>query len=281
MSEEESLSSERSLFTYARRNDFKKLIELLDKETDVNERDDFGRTALHICATFDCLETTRELLKLSNIQVDLPDYESSWTALHRALYFKNFKIALTLIKAGAKLGDEFCGEWKSACVGAKRRDVNRSIRNISRWTPNIDHEGHTPLDLLSCSLKSLLKIAKQKMSSTSVLTFGKTDITLGIQLPSSLGDIYKPRRIDLLETQSLPSPMASLSASIDANDSIISLSASKYHSVALSRSGRVWSWVSQTHPLPTYSLQTIPTNIQYATYMTCITVRRVMVEVVD
>ena len=235
---------ERSIFTYAKSNEYETIKLLLkDDDIDVNERDDYGRSALHICASNsknDCLETVRVILSHPNVQLDLPDYESGWTPLHRALYFKNYRIALTLIKAGAKLGDEYYSDYKSLMT--PRKDLYRSVRNWNKWTPNIDHEGNTPLDLLSCSLvhtlKNILnhspnnntnKILKNKRLCTSVLTFGKSDLTLGVMLPNNpYLDINRPKRIETLE---------SISFGLNGLESIREICASKYHSVAVTTLG--------------------------------------------
>ncbi len=173
----------------------------------------------------------RILLSHPNIKIDFPDFESGWTPLHRALYFKSFRVALMLIRAGAKLGDELCGDWRSSVIS--KRDHTRSMRNWYRWTSNVDHEGHTPLDLLSCSLVNELNYAKENLISTSVLTFGKADYILGVTLPNTSGDIYQPRRIECLESCALDSIN---------QQSIVKISASKYHSIAVTKDGKCYSW---------------------------------------
>lgn len=51
---------DKSIFAFARNNDHDKLKSLLNEtDFDINDRDDHGRSALHICATFDSLECTR------------------------------------------------------------------------------------------------------------------------------------------------------------------------------------------------------------------------------
>lgn len=215
---------ERSIFSYARYNDHEALNWLLQNdEVDIDERDDFGRTCLHICATFGCIESVVVILRKSIGSIMLPDYESGWTPLHRALYFSHFKIALLLIKAGAKLGDELSGDWRTDV--SSRRDSVRSLRNWFKWTSGIDHEGNTPLDLLSSSLSRGLGASKITPQCTSVMSFGKSDFPLGIQLPNTGVDVLRPRRIDALQKQS-----------------IIHVAASKYHSIALTKSGLIFSW---------------------------------------
>ena len=257
---------ERSIFSYAKSNEYEKIKVLLDEDdVDVNERDDYGRTALHICATNDCLESLRVLLCHPQVKIDYQDYESGWTPLHRAVYFKHYRIALTLIKAGAKLGDEYCTDYKSSII--PRKDPYRSVRNWSKWTPNIDHEGNSPLDLLSCSLAYTLKntmsysIFKsrllssnnktnsvsstnnmgnhisstyRKRQSTSVLTYGKSDFILGVVLPNNpYQEIHRPKRIETLE---------SISFGLNGLESVMDICCSKYHSIALTNLGRVFSW---------------------------------------
>lgn len=56
---------------------------------EVNRRDYLGRTVLHLAVMEKdswALDWVELLLKVPGIQVNLPDLESGWTALHRALY---------------------------------------------------------------------------------------------------------------------------------------------------------------------------------------------------
>jgi hypothetical protein len=62
--------------------------------SDVNSKDWLGRTALHLaCISLESIEYVRALLKHPQVDVNLPDTESHWTPLHRALYFANFSVA--------------------------------------------------------------------------------------------------------------------------------------------------------------------------------------------
>ncbi|KAI0262373.1 hypothetical protein BC834DRAFT_892147 [Gloeopeniophorella convolvens] len=68
---------------------------------DVNVRDWLGRTVLHLaCAASDpaATEYVRLLLAHSGINVNIPDAESHWTALHRALYHGNLAAAILLLQ---------------------------------------------------------------------------------------------------------------------------------------------------------------------------------------
>ncbi|KAJ4479374.1 hypothetical protein J3R30DRAFT_3702623 [Lentinula aciculospora] len=85
-------SSPRSLKTKASRE---------DDRIDVNGRDRLGRTVLHIAsASIDAssVEYVRLLLKHPEINVNLHDWESQWTALHRAMYVGNLGVVLLLLQ---------------------------------------------------------------------------------------------------------------------------------------------------------------------------------------
>jgi len=65
---------------------------------DVNKLDWLGRTPLHLaCASVECIEYVRALLKHPGVNVNLADRESHWTPLHRALYHANLPAACVLI----------------------------------------------------------------------------------------------------------------------------------------------------------------------------------------
>ena len=50
------------IFESARINDHKSIEKLISEECSPNDRDDFGRTALHISATYGCEEATQILI---------------------------------------------------------------------------------------------------------------------------------------------------------------------------------------------------------------------------
>lgn len=65
---------------------------------DVNTKDWLGRTALHLaCSSMESIEYVRALLRHPQINVNLPDTESLWTSLHRALYSANLPAVYALI----------------------------------------------------------------------------------------------------------------------------------------------------------------------------------------
>ncbi|PFH48643.1 hypothetical protein AMATHDRAFT_5613 [Amanita thiersii Skay4041] len=82
----------------------------------VNERDDLGRTALHLaCSLPDCVEYVRALLKHPQVNPNLVDAESHYTPLHRAI--------LLLLQ---------------------RHDVDTSLKDL---------EGYTAFDLYNASIE--------------------------------------------------------------------------------------------------------------------------------
>ena len=69
-------------------------------KTDPNERDQLGRTVLHLAAssnTHQAYTFFTTLLKNQNISVNLQDYESGYTALHRAMFAGNIRAARDLL----------------------------------------------------------------------------------------------------------------------------------------------------------------------------------------
>ncbi|KAF8653250.1 hypothetical protein AX16_004048 [Volvariella volvacea WC 439] len=90
----------------------------------VNTRDERGRTVLHLaCASKDALDYVKILLAHPSIEVNLPDMESRWTPLHRALYNANIQAALLLLQ---------------------RSDIDMSVR---------DYEGITSFELYNMTIR--------------------------------------------------------------------------------------------------------------------------------
>ncbi|KAG2012110.1 ankyrin repeat domain-containing protein 28 [Coprinopsis cinerea AmutBmut pab1-1] len=90
---------------------------------DVNARDWLGRTVLHLaCSAVENVEYVRALLKHPNINVNVPDTESHWTPLHRALYHANLPAAQMLLQ---------------------RSDIDISLK---------DWEGYTAFDLYNSTI---------------------------------------------------------------------------------------------------------------------------------
>ncbi|TIB58205.1 hypothetical protein E3P78_03995 [Wallemia ichthyophaga] len=97
--------------------------------SDVNQRDDKGRTALHLIASMrdeNQLDFARLALSQPNINVNLQDAESGWTALHRAMYCASIAFARLLLA---------------------RDDVDLSVK---------DREGYTAFDLYNLTIDGAL-----------------------------------------------------------------------------------------------------------------------------
>ena len=90
---------------------------------DVNSRDWLGRTALHLAASSsETIDYLKALLKHPNINVNIPDVESQWTPLHRALYNANIV---------------------GACLLLQRSDIDISLK---------DKEGYTAFDVYNSTI---------------------------------------------------------------------------------------------------------------------------------
>jgi alpha-tubulin suppressor-like RCC1 family protein len=217
---------------------------LSDFENHPNERDENGLTCLHYCATFGYLEIAKILISYG-ANLELKDFISGWTALHRSIYFNHIQFSMFLIHVGAKLDNQsyssFTGfsAFSSSLSTPGKADNNSNNTNDNSEVLK-DHEGKTPLDLLSYQLKKFLHLPLTAAASSSswhalssstsamnhgiVMSFGKADFTLGIPLPKS-SDVSRPKRIDSLLTEN-----------------IIDVSAAKYHDLAVTGTGKVYSW---------------------------------------
>ena len=93
---------------------------------EVNRRDYFGRTVLHLLSASDdpaANDYFQLLLSHPSVNVNMQDRESGWTALHRALYAGNLHMALVLLE---------------------RPDIDCHVR---------DWEGLTPFDLYNSTIE--------------------------------------------------------------------------------------------------------------------------------
>ncbi|KAF8839385.1 hypothetical protein BDN67DRAFT_905719 [Paxillus ammoniavirescens] len=140
---------------------------------EVNAFDHLGRTVLHLaCSSIGAasLEYTRLLLAHPSINVNLPDKENHWTALHRALYAGNIEAAIILLK---------------------RPDTDISIK---------DMEGYTAFDLYNSTVRS---------ANPSSLEDGHLDLfTWGANRNAALGlgdgnDRAHPDHVVLLKKDAL------------------------------------------------------------------------------
>lgn len=108
---------------------------------DVNSKDWLGRTALHLaCTSFESIEYVRALLKHPHIDVNLPDAESLWTPLHRALYSANFPAAyVPILSLFAFTSYHICHRL----LLLQRPDIDSSSKDL---------EGYTAFDLYNSTL---------------------------------------------------------------------------------------------------------------------------------
>jgi alpha-tubulin suppressor-like RCC1 family protein len=209
---------------------------LSEFENHPDERDENGLTCLHYCATFGYVELAKILVSYG-ANLELKDYISGWTSLHRSIYFNHIQFSMFLIHIGAKLDNQsyssFPGFSSSSSLSASGKADNNSNNNTNNDESLKDHEGKTPLDLLSYQLKKYLHLPSAVSASTSsssalnhgiIMSFGKADFTLGIPLPKS-SDVSRPKRIDSLLIENM-----------------IDVSAAKYHGLAVTTTGKVYSW---------------------------------------
>ncbi|KAK9478256.1 hypothetical protein V1514DRAFT_342934 [Lipomyces japonicus] len=118
---------------------------------DINRVDEFGRTVLHLACSQNKIDFVRALLNFSGTDLLIADFESGWTALHRALYAGNVTISRLLI--------------------AKNRDTIR-IK---------DREGNSPFDVLNSTIECINPFALDPLiGGSELLTFGSNaNHTLG------------------------------------------------------------------------------------------------------
>ena len=217
-----------TIFDAVKRNDFSWVEEYFSSSSsssyqvdinDVNDVNDWGQTCLHICARYGFVDIAQLLIN-NGAQVNVKDLESGWTPLHFSFYYSHFRLSLLLIKYGAVTDDI---HTKGSSVMMKYESSSSS--SSSSTTSYIrDHDNLYPLDLLSDVLSKNLKACRRDPMNSSIICFGKSDFPLGIPLSKSSVEV-RPRCIE------------SLSA-----ECIVQVSANKYHSVAITSEGHLYSW---------------------------------------
>ncbi len=245
----------RTTFEAAKINDYEYLHFLLSHGNDANERNDIGLNCLHIAATFGSLECAK-VLTAYGVDLESKDWESGWTALHRAIYFNQTAVAIFLVGMGAALFS------------------NDQIHAIK------DHSGLEPLDLLSIQLKCYLPCCNSRVEAGCVMTFGKSDFMLGIPLPKA-SQVTKPKIVEKLLSESVVDIYATKYHSFAINSAgqvfswghgkggrlghgddrsrfepslivglhhmkVVKLSASESHVMALTQDGELFSWGSNS-----------------------------------
>jgi hypothetical protein len=176
---------ELDLWAAAAADDVSAVIERL-KEPDafVDLRSSSGATALHACCSFGSLATARYLLEEAGADVHARDGESGWTPLHRAFYHGHTELALLLLQFGAALegrdrGRPWCQEQAapgpppSSSPASTQPPLSRQRASTSGSAGGGgDHDGLSPLSLLSMSLREGLRVAKKRGGGGEVASWG-------------------------------------------------------------------------------------------------------------
>lgn len=153
----------------------------------INARNSFGLTPLHIAAWRNHIPIVRRLIA-AGADPNARDGESGWSSLHRAFHFGHLAVASVLLQSGASLMLE-------------------------------DSKGRIPADLLSGPV--LQAIGNEV--STEVFSWGS-----GVNYQLGTGNAH---------IQKLPCKVDALHGSF-----IKVVSASKFHSVAVTAQGEVYTW---------------------------------------
>lgn len=108
---------------------------------DINSKDVFGRTILHLAASSTqdgALDFVNALLKIPFLDLYVQDTESGWTALHRALYFGNVAIAQALMLRDIKDATDYTTSGLHGHAGG--------LIKIK------DHEGNSPFEVFGLTI---------------------------------------------------------------------------------------------------------------------------------
>lgn len=110
--------------------------------TQVNARDQNGRTLLHLIASSPkstAIEFANALLELPFVDIYAQDSESGWTALHRALYFGNVAVAQALMQKDLRGATDFSAP-------SSLHHLTASLIKIK------DREGNSPFDVYGATI---------------------------------------------------------------------------------------------------------------------------------
>lgn len=113
-------------------------------KADVNSKDRFGRTLLHLVASSQnesAYDFAMALLEIRFLDIYAQDSESGWTALHRALYAGNIAIAHALMARDIKDATDF------SILGGGHHPSGGLIK-IKDW------EGNSPFDVFHATVDS-------------------------------------------------------------------------------------------------------------------------------
>lgn len=155
------------------------LARLLQEETPPDDRNDIGETALHVAAAHGNDEAV-ELLLRHGADLLAADWESGWTPLHRSLYHRHLSTSLLLLRhAQTRFGKTFM----------------RKYLHESR-----DFDAQSPMQLLSTirppDFRGACEGTNKRADGGLVYTFGKRDYQLGYHLPNADMQV-SPRLVEL------------------------------------------------------------------------------------
>ncbi|KAE8147381.1 BTB domain and ankyrin repeat protein [Aspergillus avenaceus] len=148
---------------------------ILSRE-DLNARDHHGTTLLHHVASSPKLTATEfaiSLLEIPLVDIYAQDWESGWTALHRALYAGNAAIAQALLAREMRDVTDFTKSGSATSSGG-------SLIKIK------DREGYSPFDLYGATIASrdIKRIASQDSALDDL------DTTDAVSIASSHAEDY-------------------------------------------------------------------------------------------
>lgn len=247
-------------------NELTKDISKLNK-SQINQRDIFGRTLLHLAASVGKYQLVEQILDHAHTDPSLSDYESGYSALHRAFLSGNISCAQVML---------------------------RKVNDRSQLLRLIDRDNLSPLDLLSEHFS--FSAWDSKIGGSDLFTFGSNaNHTLGFADPDDRSNPqmvklrrngekmssrarFRPIRIldvkvskqhsAILTDQStgnllicgiptegrlgMPGPSSSTQFSFSPiptllDERIVSVALSIDHSVAVNRSGDVFTWGSNKY----------------------------------
>lgn len=145
---------------------------------DVNARDHHGRTLLHHVASSSkptAPKFAHALLEIPYVDIYAQDWESGWTALHRALYAGNASIALALMARDVRDATDF-----------------KNLGYVSHPSGGLikikDREGYSPFDVYGATITSrdIKQISSIELSSSMTLHPAGSDAASDAE--SNVGD---------------------------------------------------------------------------------------------
>ncbi|CAL5870500.1 uncharacterized protein PFLUO_LOCUS4737 [Penicillium psychrofluorescens] len=144
--------------------------------TEINARDHYGRTLLHHIASSSkstAAHFAGALLDIPFVDIYAQDWESGWTALHRALYAGNVSIARALMARDIRDATDFS------------KPGNQSSGGLIKIK---DREGYSPFDVYGATIASRdIKVSSTAKLSSNILGDAMSDVASN-HVPSAYGD---------------------------------------------------------------------------------------------